>query len=250
VSVPVPPLPADLHATPRRPRVLLAGVVAYVALASAAWYSGEPWPGALAVFVLAGAVLWPALRRAHAAAWLGWLGLGALLAALAARGEASLALDALPILVSAGLCALFASTLRRGRQPLIARFVAILESPERAAQPRVARYTQRLTMLWAILLGAQALLLAFVLGFAPGGVSAALGGPSIAALDARGWRLYLHAGGYALVPVVFVLEYAFRRVHLRDLPHPSLPAFVARVVQRWPALLHGIAADAARERGR
>jgi hypothetical protein len=45
------------------------------------------------------------------------------------------------------------------------------------------------------------------------------------------------------VPVVFVLEYAYRRLHLRDEPHAPLPQFVARVVRRWPALLESLAAD-------
>ena len=245
------PVPVDPPAAPaRRSRLLLAGIAAYVALALAASYSGRAWIGALAVFVLAGALLSRALRRRSAAAWSGWLALGALLAAMSAHGEARLALDALPVLVNAALCVLFASTLRAGREPLITRFVAIVEGPERAAQPRVARYTRRLTWVWTTLLGAQATLLALVLGFAPDGLAAAFGGPALAAFGAHGWRLYLHAGSYLLVPVVLVVEYAFRRAHLRELPHPSLPTFVARVVQRWPALLHGLAADAARERAR
>lgn len=245
-----PIAPVDPIAMPRRSRVLLAGVVGYVVLALAASYSGRAWLGALAVFVLAGALLSPALRRRRVAAWLGWLALGALLGTLAVHGVVQLALDALPVLVNAALSALFGSTLGRGREPLIARFVAIIEGPARAAQPRVARYTRQLTWLWALLLGAQALLLAFLLGFAPDGICAALGGASIAALGAAGWRLYLHAGSYALVPIVFVLEYAFRRWHLAEFPHPPLPTFVARVVQRWPALLHSLASDTARERAR
>lgn len=248
VSLPAPADPSI--AAPRRSRLLLGGVGAYIVLALAAAYSGRAWIGALAVFVLAGALLSPALRRAHRTAWLGWLALGAGLAGLAARGEVRLALDALPILVNGALCALFATTLRHGREPLISRFVAIIEEPERAAQPRVARYTRQLTWLWAILLGAQAALLAILFAFAPEGVSAAFGGPVVAAFGAPAWRLYLHAGSYALVPLVFVCEYLFRRVYLADLPHPSLPIFVARVVQRWPALLHGLAVDAARERAR
>ncbi len=235
-------------AAPRRSRLLLAGIGAYIVLACAAAYSGRGWLAAAAVFVLAGAIASPALRRPSPIAWLAWLALGALLGVLAQRGAARLALDALPILVNAALCALFGSTLRRGREPLVSRFVAIIEGPERAAQPRVARYTRGLTWLWAVLLGTQALLLAYVLVFAPDGISAAFGGPVARALAAPGWNLYLHVGSYALVPLVFVCEYAFRRVHLAELQHPSLPTFIARVVQRWPALLQGLAADAARER--
>ncbi|MGN6518089.1 MAG: xanthomonadin biosynthesis protein [Dokdonella sp.] len=239
------PAPAASSETPvRRSRLLLAGLAAYFVLALAAWSSGRAWLAALAVFVLASALLSPALRRRSAGAWGAWLALALLLGLLAVRGEGLLALDALPILVNAALCALFASTLRDGREPLIARFIAIIESRERLAVPRVAAYARQLTWAWALLLGAQASALGVVLCLVPGGVFAAFGATSPAAFAAPGWRWYLHVGGYALVPLVLVLEYAYRRVHLRGVPHAPLPLFIARVVQRWPALLQGIVADA------
>lgn len=252
MSVPVSlPAPAVTPETPaRRSRLLLAGVAVYFLLALAAWSSGRGGLAALAVFVLASALLSPALRRCSLAAWGAWGALALLLGLLAARGEGLLALDALPILVNAALCALFASTLRHGREPLIARFIAILESPERLALPRVAAYARRLTWAWALLLGAQACVLGAILGLVPGGVFAALGATPPAAFAAPGWRWYLHVGGYALVPLVLVLEYAYRRVHLRGVPHAPLPLFIARVVRRWPVLLQGIAADADDPRAR
>ncbi|HEY6943068.1 hypothetical protein, partial [Dokdonella sp.] len=240
------PAPAASSITPaRRSRLLLAGVAAYVLLAFAASYSGRAGLAALAVFVLASALLSPALRRHSVAAWSAWLALALLLGLLAERGEGGLALDALPILVNAALCALFAGTLRRGREPLIARFIAILEGRDRLALPRVAAYARGLTWAWALLLGIQACVLAAILCVVPGGVLAAFGAsPPAAVFAAPAWRVYLHAGGYALVPLVFVLEYAYRRVHLRDVPHAPLPLFVARVVRRWPALLASLAAEA------
>lgn len=246
------PAPAASPETPaRRSRLLLAGVAVYFMLALAAWSSGRGWLAALAVFVLAGALLSPALRRCSVTAWCAWFALALLLGLLAGRGEGLLALDALPILVNGALCALFASTLRGGREPLIARFIAILESRERLAVPRVAAYARQLTWAWALLLGAQAGVLGVILCLVPGGVFAAFGATPPAAFAAPGWRWYLHVGGYALVPCVLVLEYAYRRVHLRGVPHAPLPLFVARVVQRWPALLRSIVADAdgARMRG-
>ncbi len=242
VSLPAPA--ASPVAPVRRSRLLLVGVAIYFALALAASYSGRAWLAALAVFVLASALLSPALRRRSVVAGFAWLAIAVLLGLLAGHGEGRLALDALPILVNAALGVLFASTLRRGREPLIARFIAILESRERLASPRVAAYARQLTWAWALLLGAQACVLGAILCLAPDGVLAAFGATPPAAFATPGWRLYLHVGGYALVPVVFVLEYAYRRVHLRDEPHASLPLFVARVVQRWPALLESLAADA------
>ena len=239
--------PAD-PSTPstRRSRLLVGGVLAYLALALLASSSGRGGLAALASFVLVGAVLSPALRRRSVVAWCALAAAAFALGLLAAAGEGLLALDALPILVNAALCALFAGTLRRGREPLIARFIAILEGRERLALPRVAAYARNLTVVWALLLGLQACLLGAIFCLAPGGLFTAAGWPVPAVFAAPGWRLYLQVGGYALVPLVLVLEYAYRRWHLRDIEHPSLPRFVARVVQRWPALLHGLAADATR----
>ncbi len=239
------PAPAD-PSTPskRRSRVLIAGVLAYFVLATWASSGGFGWLAAFALLVLVGALLSPALRRRSVAAW-GVVAAATLaLGLLAASGEGLLALDALPILVNAALCVLFAGTLRRGREPLIARFIAILEGRDRLALPGVAAYARNLTRVWAVLLGLQACLLGVIFCLAPGGLFAAFGWPLPALFALPGWRLYLHVGGYALVPLVLVIEYAFRRWHLRGIEHPSLPHFIARVVQRWPALLHSLAADA------
>ena len=240
--------PADPSTPSTRPRLLACGLLAYLVLAVAASSSGRGGLAALALFVLVGALLSPALRRRSVTAWCAWAGAALALGLLAASGEGLLALDALPIIVNAALCALFASTLRRGREPLIARFIAILEGRERIALPRVATYARNLTRVWALLLGLQACLLGAIFCLVPGGLFAAFGWPVPALFALPGWRLYLHVGGYALVPLVLVLEYAYRRWHLRELDHRSLPHFVARVVQRWPALLHSLAADAGRSR--
>jgi hypothetical protein len=225
-----------------RPRLLIAGLLVYAVLAVASLLSGRAWIAALAVFVLTSAVLAPALRRGRVLAWLAWLAVSALLAWLARRGEGEWALDMLPIIVNAALCVLFARTL--DSQPLVARFVEIVEGRERLAMPRVAGYARAVTWVWAVVLGAQALLLTVVICLVPGGVLSALGLPVL--LAAPGWRVYLHVGGYAGVVALLGLEYAFRRWYLRDLPHLSLPVFLANLVRRWPALLQSLAADAAR----
>jgi uncharacterized membrane protein len=230
----------------QRSRLLVCGVLAYVALAAFALSSGRGAFAALALFVLVGALLSSALRRRSVAAWIAWCAAAHVRGLVAASGEGLLALDALPIFVNVALCALFAGTLRRGREPLIARFIAILEGRERLALPRVATYARNLTRAWALLLGLQACVLAVIFCLAPGGLFAAFDWPTPALFALRGWRAYLHVGSYALVPLVLVLEYAFRRWHLREVEHPPLPRFVARVVQRWPALLHSLATDTTR----
>ena len=234
VSVPAP-LPPTQPAPVRRSRVVVGGIVVYIALALAALLSGRAWLGELAVFLLAGVILLPQLRRPSALAWLLWLGLAAILVVLARQGEGHLALDGVPALVNALLCALFARSLRHGHEPLIARIIAIIEGPQRLADRGVAAYARGLTLAWALLLGTQALLLALLAAAAPGGLLTLAGLAS--PLAGSGWRWYAHLGSYALVATFLLLEYAWRRWHLRHVPHLSLARFLTRLVQRWPALL-------------
>jgi uncharacterized membrane protein len=246
VTLPAPADPSTPSKTRRSP-LLAGGVLAYIVLATLASSGGIGWLAAFALLVLVGALLSPALHRRSIAAWSALSGAALALGLLAANDEGLLALDALPILVNAALCALFAGTLRHGREPLIARFIAILEGRDRLALPRVADYARNLTRIWALLLGVQACVLGAIFCLAPAGLFAAFGQPVPALFALPGWRLYLHVGGYALVPLVLVIEYSYRRWYLRGIQHPSLPHFVARVVQRWPALLQSLAADAARK---
>ena len=244
VSIPVP-LPPTQAAPARRSRVVVCGIVVYVALALAALLSGRAWLGGLAAFILIGVILLPHLRRPSALAWLLWLGIAAILIVLARRGESHLALDAMPALVNALLCALFARSLRRGREPLIARIIAIIEGPQRLADRGVAAYARGLTLAWALLLGAQALLLALLAAAAPGGLFTLAGLAS--PLAGSGWRWYAHLGSYALVAAFLLIEYAWRRWHLRHIRHLPLAQFLGRLVQRWPALLLHLLAETPRK---
>ena len=140
---------------------------------------------------------------------------------------------------------LFARTLVAGRAPLIARFIAIIESPERLRDARVARYARQLTLAWAFVLGAQAALLALIVLAMPHGLLAMFG-MAAPPLAAPAWTWYLHVGSYCVVGAFLVLEYAWRRWRLRHVAHPPLPKFVLALVQRWPALLRSLGDDAPR----
>jgi len=238
----------DSPATPtanaaRRSRAVVAGIAAYIVLAATALYVDRPLLAAFAVFVLVAAVLSPGLRQRRSKAWCALVASAALIAWLSARGAGWLLLDAVPIIVNLALCLLFACTLVAGRTPLIARFIAILESPERLRDARVARYARQLTFAWALVLGAQACLLALIVLAMPHGLLAMF---DVAAprLVAPAWNSYLHVGSYLVVGAFLVLEYAWRRWHLRHIAHPPLPAFVLALVQRWPALLQSLGDDA------
>lgn len=239
-------VPSSLLAAPppARPRGFAVAALGYAALLLAAAVTGNAWLDGLAAFALASLLLWPALRRRSASAAGAWLGLGAGFAWLAAQGDGHAALDGIPVMINLALGALFARTLAPGREPLIARVIGVLEGRERLAQAGVARYARRLTLAWVLLFAAQAALLATILACrVPDGLCATLGLAPPLALAAAGWRWYLHLGSYALVFAFLLLEYAFRRWHLRHLPHASLPRFLARLVMRWPALARDLARD-------
>lgn len=240
----------DTSATPtanaaRRSRTVVAGIACYIVLAATALYFDRPPLAALAVLVLVAAVLSPALRRHSAKAWCALAASALLITWLAMRGASWLLLDVVPIIVNVALCSLFARTLVDGRTPLIARFIAILESPERLRDARVASYARQLTLAWALVLGAQAALIALIVLAMPHGLLAMF---DVAAprLVAPAWAWYLHAGSYLLVAAFLVLEYAWRRWHLRHIAHPPLPKFMLALVQRWPELVRSLGDDAPR----
>ncbi len=62
---------------------------------------------------------------------------------------ASAIVDILPCLIAGLIGWLFARSLLRGRQPLIARAISAMDGIEPLHDPAVARYAKRLTCLWA-----------------------------------------------------------------------------------------------------
>lgn len=219
-------------------RLLTAGVLVYALLLGGAALTGSLWLDELAALALSGLLLLPGLRRGRAVAWLAWLAAAAGLAVLGLHGNGRFALDCMPVLVNVALCLVFARTLMRGREPLIARIIEVLEGRARLALPRVAGYARALTWAWALLFGVQALLLALLAVCAqPHGLLATFGLASPIAVEGSAWSVYQHFGSYALAPAFLVAEYAFRRWHLRHIPHVSLPLFAMRLARRWPGLL-------------
>jgi uncharacterized membrane protein len=234
MRTPVPPAP---RRSDRRPLPLL---LAYPVLAVAGAITHRQVLSLAAFALVLGLLMWPALRDRRAGAWMLWLGLLGGLGWLAARGLAMLALDAVPLLVNLLLAWLFGRTLRSGRQPLVAQFIEAIEGAPRLAQPGIARYARQLTMFWTLLLAGQALLLgALALCQVPGGVLARLGTTSPWPVSSAWVQGYVHVGVYLLLAAAFVLEYLFRRWHLRHVPHLGLCALLQRLAVRWPELIRG-----------
>lgn len=195
---------------------------------------------------LAGAVLlllaWlPSVWQRHSAAALAvWVALAVLVLAPAWFGQPELAFTALPVVFLAGAAWLFARTLRRGHQPLVSRWVRVIEGEARLALPGVAAYTRGVTVFWACLLGAMAALsLVIALVAQPGGWLAMLGLASPLAVPGSLLAWYPEAGCWIVLVAAFVIEYLFRRWYLRNIPHPPVRRFVTQVVRRWPMLVRG-----------
>jgi hypothetical protein len=240
-TLPIPPKTSTPAHAPRPAGIFVA---AYLAIVAAAFASGFAWLGELTTVLVATLFFWPGLKRGSPPAILVWLATIGAVAALTLRGRGEIALDFLPVVVNAALCLLFAHTLLPASTPLVARVIAVIESPERAALPSVAVYARGLTLAWAILLGAQAAVLAALVACAvPDGFLAAFGIAPPIALTGAAWRKYLHFGSYAVVLAFLALEYGFRRWHLRHIRHASLPVFLSALVRRWPALARSVMSD-------
>lgn len=107
------------------------------------------------------------------------------------RGEGT-AFQVYPLLISGGLLVVFASSLL-SKQPMIERFVAVYEkniTPEKQA------YMRRVTQLWCGF---------FVLNFM-------LSAYTWLAMSLEAWTWYNGVISYLLIGLVFIAEYAYRRL--------------------------------------
>lgn len=213
-------------------------LIAYAVLALLGAVLHRPALSVIAAALLLVALAVPVLRRRSIAGALLWLVFAALLLIPTALGRVQLALAGLPILILAALSWLFARTLSRGREPLIARCIRVIEGEQRLALPGVARYARGVTLYWASVLGAQALILAALWLLAkPGGLLAAFGFDLAFAPPRAALAWYPQAGCWAVLVIAFAAEYAYRRWAMRGIPHPPLNRFLAQLVQRWPQLV-------------
>lgn len=193
----------------------------------------------LALVCLLTAVMLPRLLSRRIGPWLVWFGLLAAMLLLSLRGLAGLLLEAVPVLINALLAYGFGRTLRTP-QPLVARFILAIEGAARLAQPGVARYARQLTWFWTLLLAAQAIVLTVLLLCADhSGLLVRFGVASPLSIPERWAAAWLHAGGYLLLGAVFVLEYGYRRWHLRHLEHTSFRDIMQKMPRQWQNVLHG-----------
>lgn len=117
-----------------------------------------------------------------------------------------------PLAINLGLCWLFGRTLRRGREPLIARF-AVMEQGTLSAE--LAAYTRMLTWLWTLFFAAAAL----------ASLLLSLSG------NRDAWSIFTNFLNYLLVAMLFLGEFVYRRLRFRGYRHQS-PLQLLRNVRR------------------
>lgn len=205
-------------------------------LAHALQHSGI---SALAAVDLITLLLLGGLMRRNRLAWAAWLAALAGTAWLLRRHQAEIMLLLVPVAINAGMAWFFGRTLLPGRRPLVARAILAFEGEQRLSLPGVRDYARGLTWAWTLLLGTQALvMLVCAIGATPNGVFARLGlsAPLTVPETAANW--YLHLGGFVVIGVFSVAEFAWRHWHLRHLPHDSPRRYFGKVVQNWRRVLH------------
>jgi hypothetical protein len=145
-----------------------------------------------------------------------------------AVGGAQLMVDVLPVLVSALVGWLFARSLRGRRTPLIARAIASIDGGAHLDDPQIAQYAWRLTLLWAVLQTALALLGLLCLLH----VRAIL--PMLALPSPTQFGLVVLP---LAIATLFLGEFVLRPILLPQAPRHSFIPFVRDLVQVWPRLI-------------
>lgn len=225
--------------TLRLQHLALLLLLAYPLLLLAALWLQRSWLSAAAALDLISLLLLGGLARGHGLAWASWLVavLGTVL--LVRHDQAEIVLLLVPVCINAGMAWFFGKTLRAGQQPLVARAILAFEGPQRLALPGVAGYARGLTWAWTLLLGGQALLMLICATAAqPGGIFDRLGSGAAWPVPAYWANWYLHLGGFVVIGVFSVAEFAWRNWYLRHLPHDHPRAYFAKVVQNWRHVLH------------
>ncbi len=122
--------------SPQSARWVLPLLIGYAVLALLGGVLHRPELGFAAIVLLLIAVGLPLLRRRSVPGMVAWLVFAILMTAAALSGHLQLAFSALPILILIAVAALFARTLRSGREPLIARCIRVIEGEQRLASGR------------------------------------------------------------------------------------------------------------------
>lgn len=195
------------------PGLRIACAVAYPFLAHAASVRESGVLAACALGALVGMALADGLVRRSPGAWLALAAAVAGLAWLAGSRWAQLPLLLVPVAFISMVAWFFGRTLRPGHIPLISKIVAALERvPFEALEPELQVYTRRLTLGWALVLGAMALCNLVLAAVAvPRGLLASFGVAAPFTVTDAQWSWFANWLNYGLVGGFFTLEYLYRK---------------------------------------
>jgi uncharacterized membrane protein len=202
-------------------RALLALLLAYPLTLHLGILEGWLLP---AVAILLGMMLLSAilmLGNGNRNGWLLLLGTFALSAWLTAmHGDPALLLRLPPVAINGILCILFGATLLAGQKPLITRFAELMHG--HALDDAARRYTRGVTILWTAL---------FAIMMTECALLALMASPET-------WSLFTNFINYAVVLLVFFLEYRLRIRVLSHLHHPGFAGFLLALSRiEWRRLL-------------
>ena len=236
MSSSIAPPDAPAAAAHRAALLRVALVAGYFVLAHAAGVRHDPRLAAAACGDIVAIVLLSPLLAGGAWAWAAFAACGVALAWLARGPHAFVPLLLVPVAILALVGGSFARTLRRGRVPLITRIVAAMDGVA-ATQltPDLLSYTRRLTLGWALLLGALAVLnLALAALAVPDGLLAAFGIASPLPVTQAQWSWCANVGNYGLVAAFMLVEFRLRQ---RRFPgrYTSFLHFLRRMAKLGPA---------------
>jgi uncharacterized membrane protein len=192
----------------RFPRSTLAVLllIAYPILTHVAMSTGLVYLGWIAWLCLAALVLMAAPAKWRLAGFV-------LLIVPLALVDAETLLKAPPVVINLALAAWFGMSLRKGEEPMIGWFARLERGDE--LSPELATYTRRLTVLWTVFFVTMAATAALLAVFAA----------------AETWSIFANGVDYVLIGILFVGEYAYRRVRYRHYRHASLVELVRTVVR-------------------
>lgn len=200
---------------------------------------GSVWIS-IALALLAGSMLIPALVRGQ---WLAWL-----IAPVVAAGcwgiqkldSPVLPLYVAPIIGPTFMAWVFGHTLMAGNRPLIEQMVRIMhpETGPNAPGPEVWPYARRLTLIWMLLFVTIGLTnLVFGLIATPDGVLLSHGVQPPVTVSQHTWSLFANVIGYLLVAGFGMLEYAYRRRRFAHQPFKNFFDFARQVSAAMPKLI-------------
>jgi uncharacterized membrane protein len=193
-----------------RRSVLLLACAWPLSLHYAILFAAPEWPARVNATALALAALIWAISQARAAALLAAALIAVLLVAIELYAP-QLLLFAPPVLINAALAFFFGASLRSGREPVICVFARLEQGKD--LPPDLARHARVVTWLWTLLLATMAVLALALALWAP----------------LETWSLFSNVVAYALIAMLFVGEYLYRRLRFRHYRHASLAALLRNV---------------------